>query len=289
MCMKKLLSIVLVLISLPLLAQKNRVPDWFFNHADDQVVGVSLPGMSDRPQEALHLAISQALTEYLYAEELGDDIKPNAVSSAYSSEDSSSKKITTQSQGSVRMVRTRMLLMEVLKTYTNRCGEVFVLLRMNQGEQYKVKFAMECYHELIEVREVDFQSEMDDRTFIQQQKVAFELLGNDMGFLISLSADRIEKGNDSDLSVSLQCSDKQGAVFEKEWDDLLTQEIEYKNAGVSEDPLSVGFATRCEAGLYMASIDALFNAMEASRIDTKVGIQSGYLLMRSTYKEQPSL
>jgi hypothetical protein len=104
-------------------------PDWFFNHSDDEYIGVSLP------LKNTDLAIRQAVYPALLSYKLRNDSTTgtNRINS-YETYDATNGRTTLSSESYSREIKEYRLKYIITKTAKNKYGEIFVAVKILSGK-----------------------------------------------------------------------------------------------------------------------------------------------------------
>ncbi|MDR1345298.1 MAG: CsgG/HfaB family protein [Bacteroidales bacterium] len=104
-------------------------PDWFFNHSDDEYVGVSLP------LKNTDLAIRQAVYPALLSYKLRNDSTTGTnLINSYGTYDATNGRTTLSSESYSREIKEYRLKYIITKTAKNKYGEIFVAVKILSGK-----------------------------------------------------------------------------------------------------------------------------------------------------------
>lgn len=262
----------MVALFLPQFLSANKVPDWYFDHAEDEYVGVSMPGMKEERKVAEQMAVLQALASYLYQSNLMQGGEPQVVT--MSSVDKDTEVITSKFNQSSRFSHSQTVVYEVQEVYTNRAGETFVLIRVDQGEhRAEVSFVCEYYYNFVEIG--------TDTQLINSEKLMVKVVeGTQLRNLYC--EDRYSDGSRPESSFACMIQTSAGDVYQHQSQSIGDQhppfDLDYRSTRTSAAAGEHQQYIPVQSGMFCAWILTLRAAVSERCLPNPVGInKQGFL------------
>ncbi len=262
----------MVALFLPQLLSANKVPDWYFDHAEDEYVGVSMPGMKEERKVAEQMAVLQALASYLYQSNLMQGGEPQVVTESYTVSDE--QKVTSKMESASRFAYSQSVVYEVQEVYTNRAGETFVLIRVDQGEhRAEVSFLYDYYYNFVEIG--------TDTQLINSEKLMVEVAeGTQVRNLYC--EDRYSDGSRPESSFACMMQTSAGDVYQHQSQSIGDQhppfDLDYRPARTSAAAGEHQQYIPVQSGMFCAWILTLRAAVSEKCLPKPVGIgKQGFL------------
>ena len=256
----------MVALFLPQLLSANKVPDWYFDHAEDEYVGVSMPGMKEERKVAEQMAVVQALANYLYQSNLMQGGEPQVVTESYTVSDE--QKVTSKMESASRFAYSQSVVYEVQEVYTNRAGETFVLIRVDQGEhRAEVSFLYDYYYNFVEIG--------TDTQLINSEKLMVEVAeGTQLRNLYC--EDRYSDGSRPESSFACMMKTSAGDVYQHQSQSIGDQhppfDLDYRPTRTSAAAGEHQQYIPVQSGMFCAWILTLRAAVSEKCLPKPVGI-----------------